>query len=396
MNLTLLFDGNHFLYRALGVAGVAKDAEHHCKLDFRADPAGDRAILLRKMCDMFAAEVSRFRNARVDQVVYCVDSLSWRKVVFPDEAYKGNRVKDESTDWGQIMAAYAEFQQALASVGVVVSKSPGAEGDDLLFYWSQSLNHWQARSVVIVSGDNDLLQLVGKDQATGAFTVVYNKAQGRLSTFHGFADWAKLQGQAVPDIFEEVTSGDWSTLAADIHADVVEVDPNRYLFAKILTGDVGDNVRSVFQRRKQTKGGEKTYRFTDRMASEALVRYERDNMFFGQHHMFDDVQIDRLASIVREVVKAEDGEATLEEIASRWKTNRDLVCLHARCIPDNVMAGMAADYELGYSKSTGRFTGEDVARECPTLQAQAVSVPAPAPGTQQGGFNKEAWNDLRS
>ena len=395
MNLTLLFDGNHFLYRALGVAGVAKEAEHRCKLDFRADPDGDRAILLRKMCDMFASEVLRFRNARVDQVVYCVDSASWRKIAFPKEDYKGNRVKDESTDWRQITAAYDEFQAALGRVGVAVSRSPGAEGDDLLFYWSQSLNHWQARSVVIVSGDNDLLQLVGRDQATGAFTIVYNKVQGKLSTFHGFSDWARSQGSAVPDIFDEVTSGDWGTLVADIGAEVVEVDPNRYLFAKILTGDSGDNVRSVFQRRKQTKAGEKTYRFTDRMAAQALAMYESDSMFFSQHHMFDPVQIDRLAGIVHQVAGSGEGEASVAEIADRWKVNRDLVCLHAKCIPDTVMGGMAADYESKCGSTTGRFVGEDIARECPTLGAQVTRVSAPSAGSG-GGFNKDEWGDLMS
>lgn len=392
MSLTLLFDGNHFLYRALGVASAAKEAEHRCKLDFRADPVGDRTLLLRKMSDMFAAEVARFRPF-VDQVVYCVDSASWRKVVFPDEAYKGNRVKDESTDWGEIMSAYAEFQAAISAVGVVVSKSDGAEGDDLLFYWSQSLNHWQGRSAVIVSGDNDLLQLVGRDSATGAFTVVYNKAQGRLNAFHGFVDWAKSQAGG-GDIFEEAPRGDWSTLVTDIRAEVVEVDPNRYLFTKILTGDSGDNVRSVFQRRKQTKGGEKTYKFTDRMAADALSKYERDNMFFSQHHLFDDVQIDRLAGIVHEVAKAGDGEPTATDIAARWKINRDLVCLHARCIPDNVMAGMAVEYERWHPKRTGVFTGEDVGRECPTLTAQQIAAVQPTP--HGGGFNKDMWGDIMS
>lgn len=394
MNLTLLFDGNHFLYRALGVAGVAKEAEHRCKLDFKTDPDGDRTLLLRKMCDMFASEVLRFRNASVDQVVYCVDSASWRKVVFPEEDYKGNRVKDESTDWRQITAAYDEFQVALQRVGVIVSRSAGAEGDDLLFYWSQALNHWQGRSVVIVSGDNDLLQLVGRDQATGAFTIVYNKIQGKLNAFHGFSDWVRAQGSTVPDIFDEVSSGDWGTLSADLGAEVVEVDPNRYLFAKILTGDAGDNVRSVFQRKKQTKGGEKTYRFTDRMAAQALSAYEDGNMFFSQHHMFDDAQIDRLAAIVRNIVKAEASEASVADIAARWKINRDLVCLHAKCIPDNVMAGMATDYEAKRSGTTGRFIGEDLVRECPTVGSQTVPVPAPA--NSDGGFNKDMWDGLMS
>ncbi len=392
---TMLFDGNHFLHRALGVAGNAKHAECGQQLDFIGDPEGDKRMLLSKMCDMFGAEVSRF-SAVVDRVAYCVDSSSWRKVAFPDDGYKGNRVKSSDVNWQGVTLAYEEFQAGLTSAGVSVVKAPGAEGDDLLFYLSQTFNCGGV-STVVVTGDNDLLQLIGKDKATGAFTVVYNKTQNELSVFQGFRSFvaAKSMPQEF-DVFSEPAFSDegWEDVIKLLRAQIVEVDPARFVFSKVLTGDAGDNVRSVFQRVKDTKAGPMTYRFTEKMAANVLSRYERRHMFFGQHQMFDDKCIAEVASLVAEEAKVTEEEGGVQPIVERWKKNRDLVYLHANCIPPNVLSAMEKAVERMSSFNVCASTlSNSIANGCPSLARDAREI---APAGHTGGFDRDAWAKYRS
>ena len=98
------------------------------------------------------------------------DSRSWRKDFFPEAEYKGNRKQDSNINWANFSKTTEEFIQLLSKQGVIVSKVGGAEGDDLMYAWNtESLAN--DKSVIMFTGDRDLVQLVNKSQNNNTHTI---------------------------------------------------------------------------------------------------------------------------------------------------------------------------------------------------------------------------------
>ena len=64
----------------------------------------------------------------------------------------------------------------------------GCEADDLIFGWSSYLNS-VGRNSIILSGDNDLIQLVHHDATSNTNTIYYNKFIKSLYVYPGFTEW---------------------------------------------------------------------------------------------------------------------------------------------------------------------------------------------------------------
>ena len=346
---TLIFDGNFWLHKTFFIGAKIKTGK---PFNFIDEPEEDKNLLLWKLAMDFAAEIKRFEGV-VNRIVYTVDSSSWRKQ-FLDTEYKANRVKSSSINWNGIYDCHTEFIEALEKLGVIISRVKSAEADDLIFAWSSHLNS-EGQNAIIISGDNDLLQLVNMDHSSSANTIYYNKFDKDMHVFPKFQSWLDQDEHATTnDIFNlpiDLMSNTKQNLRDIIKTGTMkshEVNVMEFIFRKILVGDSGDNVPPLHTVVKQTKAGPRTYGVTDKHVQEISSQFKDDKVFITNHHLFDDEYITQICSIAKSVIKI---DKPLEDVITRWKTNRDLVYLHIGCIPKDVTTAMFENIEAKYTKS---------------------------------------------
>ena len=335
---TLIFDGNFWLHKTYFIGQKIKTGK---PFNFIDEPEADKNLLLWKLAVDFSAEIKRFEGV-VNRIVYTVDSSSWRKTLL-DTQYKANRVKSASINWNGIYDVHDEFIKSLEKLGVIVSRTKGAEADDLIFAWSSHLNQI-GQNAIIISGDNDLLQLVNMDHSSSANTIYYNKFDKDIHVFPKFQQWLAIdEHQTTNDIFNlpiDLMSNTKQNLRDIIKGNKMkshEVNVMEFLFRKILVGDSGDNVPPLHTVVKETKRGPITYRVTDKHVNEIMSEFKTDKIFINQSHFFTDDFIEQICEISKRVIKI---DKPLDEVISRWKTNRDLVYLHRNCIPAEITSLM--------------------------------------------------------
>lgn len=339
---TLIFDGNFFLHKTYFIGQKIKQGK---PFNFIDEPDQDKNLLLWKLSIDFAAEIKRFEGI-TNRIVYTVDSSSWRKTFHPESEYKANRVKSSEINWSFIYEVHNEFIESLEKMGIVISRVKGAEADDLIFAWSSHLNQ-QGQNALIISGDNDLLQLVNQDQSSSANTVYYNKFDKDLHVFPGFNNWLSIE-ENTNDIFNmpvDIMTNTKHHLRQIIKANkmkIDEVNTNEFIFKKILTGDSGDNVSPLHVVIKETKGGQKRYSVTDNHTNLILNEFKSDKVFVNQSHLFNDEYIDKICEISKRVIKI---DKPIEEIRQKWELNRNLVFLHKKCIPETIISSMFEQIE---------------------------------------------------
>mgnify|MGYP000131309113 CR=1 FL=1 len=336
---TLLIDASHFMHR-IARAAEAVRAGHGEKFDFRGDPAADRLAFLDRAVDSICSE---WRKGRFDRIVYCMDSFSWRKEVF--DGYKAGRKRDSEIDWKSLMEVHEEFARSLGKTGVTISKQRGAEADDLVYAWVTHLNGWGDRDCVILSGDGDLSQLVGRDRSNGHWTVQVDRNKKVAFVPVGHARWMQEEPAGGVDIFNLPTRSDGREFLAEYlrGMETVEIDPTRYVFCKILTGDSGDSIPSVHSVPKSTKAGDRVYGFTLTMAHRVLSAIEDDHMMVNQLDFFSDDFIKRVCELAAAEASERLSPVTSESIEELWRRNRDLVFLHRSCILPSVCEAMEAE-----------------------------------------------------
>lgn len=254
---TLVFDANFWLFKTFSICQRIKQGKG---MNFIDEPEEDKQFLLWKLSVDFAAEVRRFSEI-TDQVVYCVDYSSWRKQLKNDQDYKGNRVQSTNIDWNAVFDTHNEFIEAIKKFNVVVSVIKSAEADDLIYGWSSYLNQI-GENVIIISGDNDLLQLVQYDKTNDVSTIYYNKFDKNIHAFIGFEGWLNIEEKSnTTDIFNLGSSifGNTKSNLKDLikreNIKISEINTNEFVFKKILKGDSGDNVSALYTKIKDTKKG---------------------------------------------------------------------------------------------------------------------------------------------
>jgi 5'-3' exonuclease len=339
---TLVIDGNFFLHKTFFIGQKIKRGK---PFNFIDEPEQDKNLLLWKLSVDFAAEIKRFEGV-THRIVYAIDSNSWRKTYGPDSDYKANRVKSSDIDWSKIYEVHNEFIAALENMGVIISRVKGAEADDLIFAWTSYLNQI-GQNAIIVSGDNDLLQLVNRDKSSSANTVYYNKFDKDLHVFPGFDEWLNTD-EVVSDIFNMPvdlmtnTKHHLKEIIKNNKMNLDEVNINDFIFKKIILGDKGDNVSPLDVKYKQGKNGTRCFVVTENQVNQIINEFKADKAFVNQSHLFTDEYIDQICEISKRVIKI---DKSISDIRTKWELNRDLVYLHKKCIPEQVISDMFTQIE---------------------------------------------------
>ena len=338
---TFVIDGNYFLFRTLYVLprrGKSKEM---------LGTQDDVNAFMKKLATDFAYQVRLFEGL-IDKIVWTQDSRSWRKDFYPEADYKGNRKQDNSINWENFSKVTEDFISLISKSGVIISKVDGAEGDDLIYAWNtESLAN--DKSVIMFTGDRDLVQLVNRSVSNNTHTILFSPAHKRLYTYQGFTEWMDSQeGQETTDIFdlmkvsispENQAKKLLQTLIKKKKVNVIEVDPEEFRFRKVLTGDAGDNVPPAYWYVSKNR----RYGVSEKKATEIISEFKEKHGILSHMYLYNDEYITDLANILIRVMKAK--HMSREQIITNLKSNVNLMVLAAESIPEGILDEMFRSVE---------------------------------------------------
>lgn len=213
--INLIFDGNFLYhlsfsvfstyYRGEDMAAVLADKEK-------------RQVLIRKCVTNLCADVRRFED--VKRVIVVIDSHSWRYDYYEDYKYALTRVKEPW--YGEFIAVLGEFEALLRRKGLIVTRIPGAEGDDLLMMWALCFD-MLGEEAVILTADSDIRQLITP----------------HVSVFNYNSKFMKFY--CYPGREEH-----WNEYF-DTDIQVYSTEPFEVLLYKVIMGDKSDNIPKIIR-----------------------------------------------------------------------------------------------------------------------------------------------------
>lgn len=332
---TLVIDGNYFLFRTLYV--LPRGSKSKALLESNEEVQS----FMSKLATDFSYQVRLFEGL-IDKIVWTVDSRSWRKDFYPEADYKGNRKQDSGINWENFSKVSEDFISVLKRKGVIVSKVDGAEGDDLMYAWNTE-SVANDKSVIMFTGDRDIVQLVNKS-ASGSYTILFSPAHKKLYTFQGFSEWMNSDDEVeTNDVFdmmkvsvspENQTKKLLQNLVKKKKVAILEVDPEEFRFAKVLTGDSGDNVSPAYW---YVLNGRR-YGISDKKAGEIISEFKHKHGTLSHMYLYNNELITDLANITIRVMKAK--HMSREQIIANIRSNVNLMVLSAESIPEGILDEM--------------------------------------------------------
>jgi 5'-3' exonuclease len=329
MKLNLILDASGIFYRSLFTVGAFGGSKGEKLLDTKKT----QGVFMRKLATDFSSLVRAIDEP--SRVIVCMDSTSWRKSIeIEDGGYKADRKKDESTiNWKAFYELTDKFVSVLSQKGYIISKVPGAEADDLLFFWSRKLNGMN-ENVILVTGDRDLLQVLGK-QSNGSWTIALDPVLNRkkISLTQDTLDVAMEGGSSDVSIFNPDS---WSS-SGDVLDKIVKnheinvVDPLKLSTMKVVLGDGGDSVPSVVTWRDK-KDPEKIRTMTESNYSKILLAAP-DLAEASWQELRTGVFNEAIATTVESLKKIDVDRALLQRNIER---NCKLVILSTETIPEQI------------------------------------------------------------
>jgi 5'-3' exonuclease len=332
---TLVIDGNYFLFRTLYV--LPRGSKSKALLESNEEVQS----FMSKLATDFSYQVRLFEGL-IDKIVWTVDSRSWRKDFYPEADYKGNRKQDSGINWENFSKVSQDFISVLTQKGVVISKVDGAEGDDLMYAWNTE-SVANDKSVIMFTGDRDIVQLVNKS-VSGSYTILFSPAHKKLYTFQGFSECMNSDDEVeTSDIFdvmkvsvspENQTKKLLQTLVKKKKVEILEVDPEEFRFAKVLTGDAGDNVQPAYW---YVLNGRR-YGISDKKAAEIISEFKQKHGTLSHMYLYNSELITDLANITIRVMKAK--HMSREQIIANIRANVNLMVLSSESIPGGILDEM--------------------------------------------------------
>jgi hypothetical protein len=221
---------------------------------FTFDSQSEIDQLMRKMA-MDISFIVRLINP--SRIILAQDDTSWRKQIKIDEneGYKGNRVKNKTINWNNVYTSLGEFTEIMESNGMILSKIPTAEADDIMALWAKELAQHQHQHVIIVSGDEDIRQLAGSywHGEKQSFITVFNpfmqgkNASRKLYVPGNFELW--LREAETVDFLRpsfNVDKEDFKKIITAERTKMEVVNGGMIALRKMFCGDDGDNIPAIY------------------------------------------------------------------------------------------------------------------------------------------------------
>jgi hypothetical protein len=249
----LIFDLSNIAHRSLFI--VSGYGSKHYSFDSKSEI--DQ--LIRKLAIDVAYIIRQINPSRV---IFALDDKSWRKEISIEEndGYKANRTKSSFINWDNVYYALDEFANIGKNHGMIVTKIEKAEGDDVIALWTNELIVNQNQHVIIVSGDEDIRQLVRSRD--NIFVTVYNpfmqgkNSSRKLYVSESFMTW--INKAEVVDIFNmkgsiNVDKEDFKKIMTSEKTKIEVIDGEMIALRKMFCGDDGDNVPAFYTWLKKNK-----------------------------------------------------------------------------------------------------------------------------------------------
>jgi len=342
--INILIDGNYIFHKTFGIyAGYGSNIDPGKVLKSKSD----QSMFIRKIATDLCASLKMLPTG--GRLVFTADSRSWRKdVEIEDGGYKSGRVKDENVDWSIFFELMQSFGIQLEKMGFIFSKVEGAEGDDLLLYWSNRFND-EGQSCIIISGDKDLHQLV-KMKGPDIWTATWNSNSKKNLLFvpRGWKENWLNDSMQEASVFN---MGSWISPEKERlkefikKVEVEEIDSFPFIFNKILVGDKGDSVPSVWE----YQSGEKTMRFTPK-SSEKIYDLFLESRWSGMSMSSissDEEFLDWVSPLILKISKGVDSSDNRVKAKQNLLRNIKLMWLDNSVIPEWVSMNCKLDIERG-------------------------------------------------
>ena len=340
--VNILIDGNYIFHKTFGVFGgfgIKNPAEV-------LGTKGEQAMFIRKVATDLCAGLRLLPQG--GRLVFTCDSRSWRKdVEIEDGGYKSNRVKDETVDWSIFFELMSDFGHQLENQGFVFSKVKGAEGDDLLYFWSEHFNSI-GENCIIISGDKDMHQLARHNEK--GWTVIWNNNSKNnvLAVPPSWEDnWVnKEESVSIFDMTAAISPDKEKIKEFLKKVQVEEIIRRDFVFNKMLTGDKGDAVPGVWY--VQTPNG-KFNGISPKKAEqimESLNQSEWKGTTFTEMLKSEEF-LSWVSGFILRVLKDVDNTDNRKKVSSNLLRNYTLMWLDRKVMPDFVSESCDAEVLRG-------------------------------------------------
>ena len=241
---TLIIDGHNFFFRSLW--SCFRQNSKNKILSTQKDIDAYEKKMMIDFCS-----VVKSVSPIVNDIVFIKDSHSWRKELLLEHEYKGNRKRtQDNIDMLGFGEAVNNFTDTLINFGIKVSQAERSEGDDLIYAWSNYLFD-SGKSSLIISTDKDLNQLIKcvNDIHVIQYSPVSNKLYVSKESNDIIKSISERKDIQMENLFEELftISIENDPFEKFVNStEIEEVYPEEIRFAKIIGGDVSDNIYPVY------------------------------------------------------------------------------------------------------------------------------------------------------
>lgn len=361
--MNIVIDGNAFLSVSTSIVKniLANDrsvGERYFVHDLLSD---DKFILKQASKDEFRKFSLNYLGSifapfkeNIDSVFIVFDSKSWRKQFIKehveehgegDFAYKGNRKYDDRS-----YLFFDYFQEEIlptlvTEYGVITSRVPGAEGDDLIAYICENVKE----DICVWSVDKDLTQLLESEERKVILIMPKMMTKFRkIFTTENFEhiekkevdlfnfDLENIDNSAVINVLNDLITKDFKHFT---------VDPTYDILIKILSGDSSDSIPRVHPKLTPGKAAKVMAQIKETADWKAVI----DLVDSGDP---DFMQF--LANVICDVLKiSEPGESLT--ILNTLSRNRTLIRLSTKVIPSEIVQSMKNSFNLSNRKKFNYF-----------------------------------------
>jgi 5'-3' exonuclease len=314
MKFNLVVDGNFFLMRNVFPL-------HNSNTLF--------GNLASNLLNGFDRQVSLFP---FNQIFFVSDSkYSWRKT-HVNASYKANRKKKEEIDWNFVFTCYSEFKSKISKTSKITHlESDGIEGDDWIAGIVKESNR-RGISCLVISSDEDLLQLLKWSFTPNVINIQYRDSimQEKVWLPKGYNIFINSLQKTPVDLFALDWRHDFLELIKKFKKyTVVEVNPQQALFCKIVQGDKGDNIESLFI--STTKNG-KPRGIGDSGAEKIWQNYIANGDEFVDYH--NQETLEYIIDLVVSYKKLENTVTHRTNILNKLNENVKLITLVENYMPE--------------------------------------------------------------
>jgi 5'-3' exonuclease len=368
--INILCDGNYIFHKTFGVFGgfgIKDPAEV-------LGTKGEQSMFIRKIATDLCAGLKLLPQG--GRLIFTCDSRSWRKdVEIEDGGYKSTRVKDETVDWSIFFDLMAEFGHQMEKQGFIYSKVKGAEGDDLLYFWSEHFNSI-GENCIIISGDKDMHQLARHNEK--GWTVIWNNNSKNniLAVPPGWEDnWVnKTESVSIFDMTAAISPDKDKVKEFLKKVTVEEVNRRNFVFMKMLTGDKGDAVPGVWH--VPTPSG-KNNGVSPKKAEQILESLSqskwKDSTF--KEMLADDEFLSWVSGFVLRILKDVDNTTNREKVTKNILRNYTLMWLDSEVMPGFVTESCKEELSRGMELPKKNITIDRIKILDGTVWTTEVSVP---------------------